>query len=120
VSINQNLSPRFLRFRDLVALGVVRNWPTLLRWVEKEQFPAGRWLGPNSRMWTADEVAAWLAARPTARRKPKFARRRSHDQAPGIPALGPTCSISPSDQIHSADTHRQARRFSKTGARDEG
>jgi hypothetical protein len=35
------------RFGDLKAMGVVSNWPTLLRWIEKENFPPGRRLGPQ-------------------------------------------------------------------------
>jgi predicted DNA-binding transcriptional regulator AlpA len=59
----------FLRFKDLKERGIIQNWPTLLRWIKDEGFPAGRYLAPNTRVWSEAEVEAWLAARPTV--KPK-------------------------------------------------
>jgi predicted DNA-binding transcriptional regulator AlpA len=56
--------PRLLRFRDLKARGIVGNHPTLKRWVERQGFPPGRMLGPNTRAWLESEVEAWLASRP--------------------------------------------------------
>ena len=56
-----------LRFRDLKARGVVRNWPTLSSWIANEGFPPGRMAGPNTRLWDEGEVAEWLKARPTKR-----------------------------------------------------
>ena len=38
-----------LRFSDLQVRGIVANWMTLRRWIEREGFPAGRKLGPNTR-----------------------------------------------------------------------
>jgi hypothetical protein len=58
----------FVRFRDLVDTNIVRNWPTLLRLIDEESFPPGVMLGRNTRAWTLDEVEAWLATRPTARK----------------------------------------------------
>jgi hypothetical protein len=55
----------FLRFKDLQARDIVRNHVTLKRWIEREGFPPGRMLGPNSRVWREDEIEAWLASRPT-------------------------------------------------------
>jgi len=57
-----------LRFRDLKARNIVTNWVTLNNWIEKEGFPPGRLVGPNTRLWDEPEVVAWLDARPTARR----------------------------------------------------
>ena len=59
----------YLRFRDLKARGIVGNWMTLKRWIEKENFPSGVKLGPNSRAWTETEVNKWLAGRPQAGQK---------------------------------------------------
>jgi hypothetical protein len=47
------------------------------RLIDLENFPEGRWLSPNCRAWTEDEIAAWLASRPVGsdgvkRRKPKL------------------------------------------------
>ena len=55
-----------LRFRDLKAEGVVNNRVTLGHWIRKHGFPPGQLTGPNSRTWSAAEVQAWLANRPTA------------------------------------------------------
>jgi predicted DNA-binding transcriptional regulator AlpA len=54
-----------LRFADLKRRGIVRNWPTLRAWIEREGFPPGVKLGPNSRAWTEDEIDRWLATRRT-------------------------------------------------------
>jgi Prophage CP4-57 regulatory protein (AlpA) len=55
--------PTLLRFKHLKAKNIVRNWPTLLRFIETEGFPPGIQLGPNSRAWREDEVEAWLVTR---------------------------------------------------------
>ena len=62
------MTPKLLRFADLKELGVVRNWPTLLRWIEKNGFPPGHYTGPNTRTWTEQEVDEYLASRPSARK----------------------------------------------------
>jgi predicted DNA-binding transcriptional regulator AlpA len=55
------MSETYLRFADLKAMGVVGNWQTLKRWIEKEGFPPGIKIG-NTRLWPESEVKAWLAA----------------------------------------------------------
>jgi predicted DNA-binding transcriptional regulator AlpA len=55
---------RLLRFADLKARGIVRNWPTLQRWILEQGFPAGIKLGPNTRAWSESEINEWLAGRP--------------------------------------------------------
>ena len=57
---------RFLRFADLKAAGICRNWPTLQRQIKNLGFPRGVLLSANARGWDEAEVEAWLAARPTA------------------------------------------------------
>ena len=54
-----------LRFRDLKVRGIVGNHVTLKRWIEREGFPPGRMLGPNTRVWREDDIDAWLDLRPT-------------------------------------------------------
>lgn len=71
--------PVFVRFRDLVDANIVRNWPTLLRLIDEDGFPPGVMLGRNTRAWALDEVEAWLAARPTAR-KVVHGRKQQHDE----------------------------------------
>ena len=58
-----------LRFRDLAALGVVRNRVTLRNWIKDRGFPPGQLTGPNSRTWGEKEVQAWIDCRPTAPKK---------------------------------------------------
>jgi predicted DNA-binding transcriptional regulator AlpA len=60
----------FYRFADLKALGIVRCWPTLSRWIAKGDFPAGVYLGANTRAWPVAEIEAWLASRPTGKTFP--------------------------------------------------
>ena len=55
-----------LRFEDLKARGIVRNWPCLNKWIAREGFPPGRKLGPQTRVWTEQEIEEWIASRPTA------------------------------------------------------
>jgi predicted DNA-binding transcriptional regulator AlpA len=54
-----------LRYRDLVALGLVNNRPTLRNWIRDRGFPQGRLVGPNSRLWDEGEIQAWIDSRPT-------------------------------------------------------
>ena len=58
------MAKQYLRFNDLKAREIVRNRTTLARWIKKYGFPPGVLLGPNTRAWSADEVDAWLEARP--------------------------------------------------------
>ena len=57
------MSTVFLRFADLKARGIVGNWMTLRRWIEREGFPPGVKLGPNTRAWAEGEIDEWLAGR---------------------------------------------------------
>jgi hypothetical protein len=57
------MSTTLLRFADLRARGVVTNWVTLRRWIEREGFPPGIKLASNTRAWTEDSVEEWLASR---------------------------------------------------------
>jgi hypothetical protein len=59
----------YLRFSDLKARGVVKNWTTLQHWINNYGFPPGRMMGPNIRAWSEDEVESYIAKRPTARKK---------------------------------------------------
>jgi hypothetical protein len=60
--------PTYVRYADLVAANIVGNWTQLLRLIELEGFPTGVMLSPNTRAWGLDDVRAWLATRPTARK----------------------------------------------------
>jgi len=55
------MTKRYLRFADLKRIGVVGNWVTLKRWIEKEGFLPGIKVG-NTRLWLESEIDAWLAS----------------------------------------------------------
>lgn len=57
------MSSKFLRFKDLVERGIVRNRVTLYRWIRDNGFPPGVLLGPNTRAWPEDEIDAWIERR---------------------------------------------------------
>lgn len=59
-----------LRFRHLKERGIVENWPQLRRLVAKYGFPPGKYIGPNTRIWTEEEMEAYLASRPTTKPSP--------------------------------------------------
>jgi predicted DNA-binding transcriptional regulator AlpA len=61
-------TPVFVRFKDLVAANIATSWPQLSRMIIAEGFPTGVMLARNTRAWRLDEVEAWLAARPRARK----------------------------------------------------
>ena len=64
------MSLRRLRYRDLVALGIVNNRATLWNWIRDRGFPSGQLTGPNTRTWGDDEIRDYLNSRPSA---PKLA-----------------------------------------------
>jgi predicted DNA-binding transcriptional regulator AlpA len=59
---------KLLRFPDLVAIGLFNSRMTLKRAIDSQGFPEGVLLTPNCRAWREDEIEAWVAARPTARK----------------------------------------------------
>jgi predicted DNA-binding transcriptional regulator AlpA len=63
------LPSKVLRMKDLTRVGI-NNWPTLKRRVAEDDFPPGRYVGANTRVWTSEEVEAWWDSRPKAGRPP--------------------------------------------------
>ena len=59
------LPKALLRMRDLTCVGIT-NWPTLKRRIQQDNFPPGRYVGKNTRVWTEEEVERWFATRPSA------------------------------------------------------
>jgi predicted DNA-binding transcriptional regulator AlpA len=56
---------RLLRMRDLIKrVGIAKSRATIYEWIKKYGFPPGRMIGPTTRVWTEEEVAAWFATRP--------------------------------------------------------
>ncbi len=62
---------KLLRFRDLKERGIVGNWPTLKARIQRDNFPPGRMVGPNSRAWLESEIEAWIKSRPVAGPAPR-------------------------------------------------
>ena len=60
--------PIYVRFRDIKAANIARNWPTLGRLIAEDNFPPGVMLGRNIRAWKLADVEAWLASRPVERK----------------------------------------------------
>jgi predicted DNA-binding transcriptional regulator AlpA len=57
-----------IRYRGLVAKGVVNSRMTLKRIIDSQGFPPGVLITPNARAWNEAEVDAWIASRPAARK----------------------------------------------------
>lgn len=57
------MTDTLLRYVDLRERGVVKNRTTLRRWINDGDFPSGVKIGPNTRVWPAAEVDAWLRSR---------------------------------------------------------
>jgi predicted DNA-binding transcriptional regulator AlpA len=53
----------YLRFDDLKSRQIVKNRPTLYRWIKLHKFPEGILLGPNTRVWPEEEVVEWIETR---------------------------------------------------------
>lgn len=70
------MTNKFLRFHDLRERGVVRNRVTLGHWIERESFPPGILIGPNSRVWPEEQIDQWIASRLTAS-KPGLRKREA-------------------------------------------
>ena len=60
------MGTQFLRFKDLVERGIVGNRVTLSRWVKTQGFPPGVLIGPNTRVWTPEEIEVYYKARAEA------------------------------------------------------
>jgi predicted DNA-binding transcriptional regulator AlpA len=71
-----------LRFRDLKARGIANSWTMLKLRIERDGFPSGRMIGPNSRAWSEEEIDDWYKSRPIAGPgAPRGAAKRNHERA---------------------------------------
>ena len=68
-----------LRFRNLKDRGIVNSWPQLKRLQELHGFPLGRLLSPNVRVWTEEEIDAYIASRPVTGGELRGVAKRKHD-----------------------------------------
>ena len=57
---------KYLRYPKLVERGLVNNRATLKNLIDKCGFPPGRLIGPNTRVWTDEELDAYVAGCPVA------------------------------------------------------
>jgi hypothetical protein len=72
---------RLYRFADLQERRIVNSWPQLKRLQTLHDFPLGRMLSPNTRVWTEDEIDAYIASRPAENLQPlKGAPRIRHER----------------------------------------
>jgi hypothetical protein len=63
---SENDVPHFLRLSDLQERGIAMTHQAVRHMQMHEDFPLGRLLGPGTRVWTVQEINAWLATRPVA------------------------------------------------------
>ena len=63
---------RLMFFGDLRAERIVKTRTTLKEWIENQGFPPGRLVGPH-RVWSDEEVYAWVMSRPSDKAPPKGA-----------------------------------------------
>ena len=54
----------YRRYADLKARGVVKNRTQLKNMIEKYNFPRGRLISPNVRVWTDEEIDTYIDSRP--------------------------------------------------------
>ncbi len=59
---------RLLRYPDLKAKGVVNSRMTLKRLIDKQNFPPGFLITPNSRAWLEAAVDEWILSRPVSKK----------------------------------------------------
>jgi predicted DNA-binding transcriptional regulator AlpA len=81
---------KFVRFPVLQQRGIVKSWPMLKRRIERDGFPRGRMIGPNSRAWTEDEIEDWIASRPVAGPEPRGIAKRRRGQPSKTDGTEPT------------------------------
>jgi hypothetical protein len=90
IKTTRKLQPlaELVSFADLRQRGIVGNWSSLRRMIDRDGFPVGIQLGPNRRAWFLHEVEAWVAARPAyvepvlrGGAKLRKARRGRHERA---------------------------------------
>jgi hypothetical protein len=72
--------PRFVRYRDLHAAGIVDSWQQLYNLIDYG-FPPGQLISPNTRLWNVADIEAWLASRPTERKAPPPRRAAKESEA---------------------------------------
>jgi predicted DNA-binding transcriptional regulator AlpA len=67
--------PWFLRYKDLTKLGIFRSPMTMKRAIDCGDLAQGRMLSANVRAWSQEEIAQYIATRPTARKAPPLRKK---------------------------------------------
>ncbi len=70
----------YRRYSHLVECGLVANRATLRNLILKNGFPPGRLIGPNTRVWSDEELDAYVAGCPVGpKATPPSPRRRARE-----------------------------------------
>ena len=72
-----------LRFRNLKERGIVNSWPQLKRLQELHGFPLGKLFSPNVRVWTEEEINAYIASRPVTGGELRGDAKAKHERKAG-------------------------------------
>jgi hypothetical protein len=56
---------QYCRFNDLNENNIVKSHTQLRHLQVHENFPLGRLIGPNTRVWSVSEINKWLEGRPS-------------------------------------------------------
>jgi prophage regulatory protein len=65
---------RMLRIEQVLELVPVGR-TTLMRMIDRKEFPHGYFISPNKRVWYEDEIELWQGSLPAESRRKKAARR---------------------------------------------
>ena len=68
--------PVWLRFDDLQTEGIVKSRAALKSLIDGGHFPPGRKFGPNTRVWSREEIDEWTATRPIDRKPAPIVKMR--------------------------------------------
>ena len=69
-----------VRKRDFPAWNLPSSWTTINSWIDDPEinFPAGHIVG-NSRVWTSEELLAWVKSQPSDRRPARGICKANHE-----------------------------------------
>jgi len=68
---NTTLPHQLYRFADLEKRKIVTSRAQLAKMIERDGFPTGFILTPQTRAWRVEDIERWLASRPTEQIKPR-------------------------------------------------
>jgi prophage regulatory protein len=72
---DEKRGPRRMLMLDQVLELVPVGRTTLMRMIDRKEFPGGHFISPNKRVWYVDEIEAWQRSLPAESRRKKQARR---------------------------------------------